>query len=105
MPSVKVRMGEPIDKALRALKKKLDKEGIMKSAKAHRFYYKPSVKTGEGSCPFNSLYWHFFDRHRATMDKNPRLGMVYKTWDKMSPDKKEALLFQADAYLGKLNEL
>ncbi|NGX36790.1 MAG: 30S ribosomal protein S21, partial [Candidatus Anoxychlamydiales bacterium] len=32
MPSVKVRMGEPIDKALRQLKKKLDKEGIMKAA-------------------------------------------------------------------------
>jgi small subunit ribosomal protein S21 len=44
MPNVKVRVGEPIDKALRALKKKLDKEGIMKSAKAHRFYDKPSVK-------------------------------------------------------------
>lgn len=45
MPSVKVRVGEPIDKALRALKKKLDKEGVMKSAKAHRFYDKPSVKS------------------------------------------------------------
>lgn len=44
MPSVKVRIGESIDKALRALKKKLDKEGIMKAAKAHRFYDKPSVK-------------------------------------------------------------
>lgn len=44
MTSVKVRMGEPIDKALRQLKKKLDKEGIMKSAKAHRFYDKPSVR-------------------------------------------------------------
>jgi len=44
MSSVKVRIGEPIDKALRQLKKKLDKEGIMKSAKAHRFYDKPSVK-------------------------------------------------------------
>ena len=40
MPSIKVRIGEPIDKALRLLKKKLDKEGIMKSAKAHRFYDK-----------------------------------------------------------------
>lgn len=45
MTSVKVRVGESIDKALRALKKKLDKEGIMKSAKAHRFYDKPSVKS------------------------------------------------------------
>lgn len=44
MPSIKVRIGEPIDKALRLLKKKLDKEGIMKSAKAHRFYDKPSIK-------------------------------------------------------------
>ena len=43
MPSVKVR-GESLDKALRALKKKLDKEGIMKAAKAHRFYDKPSVR-------------------------------------------------------------
>ena len=45
MTSVKVRMGEPMDKALGALKKKLDKEGIMKAAKAHRFYDKPSVKS------------------------------------------------------------
>lgn len=45
MTSVKVRTGEPIDKALRALKKKLDKEGVMKSAKAHRYHDKPSVKS------------------------------------------------------------
>jgi small subunit ribosomal protein S21 len=44
MPNIKVRIGEPIDKALRALKKKLDKEGVMKTAKAHRFYDKPSIK-------------------------------------------------------------
>ncbi len=44
MPNVKVRMGESIEKALRVLKKKLDKEGVMKAAKAHRFYDKPSVK-------------------------------------------------------------
>jgi small subunit ribosomal protein S21 len=44
MSSVKVRIGELIDKALRTLKKKLDKEGIMKAYKANRFYDKPSVK-------------------------------------------------------------
>lgn len=44
MSIVKVRAGESIDKALRALKKRLDKEGVMKSVKAHRFYLKPSVK-------------------------------------------------------------
>ncbi|MGD2170112.1 MAG: 30S ribosomal protein S21 [Chlamydiota bacterium] len=44
MSSVKVRIGEPIDKALRALKKKLDKEGVMKCNKAHRYHDKPSDK-------------------------------------------------------------
>jgi small subunit ribosomal protein S21 len=44
MSTVKVRPGEAIDKALRSLKKKLDKEGVMKTIKAHRFYLKPSVK-------------------------------------------------------------
>lgn len=44
MTNVKVRIGESIDKALRVLKKKLDKEGVMKTAKAHRYYDKPSVK-------------------------------------------------------------
>lgn len=43
MTAVKVRMGEPLDKALRKLKKSLDKEGVMKAVKAHRFYTKPSV--------------------------------------------------------------
>jgi small subunit ribosomal protein S21 len=45
MTSVKVRPGEPIDKALRALKKKTDKEGTLKIAKAKRFHDKPSVKS------------------------------------------------------------
>jgi small subunit ribosomal protein S21 len=44
MTIVKVRVGDSIDKALRALKKRLDKEGVMKAVKAHRFYSKPSVK-------------------------------------------------------------
>lgn len=44
MTTVKVRPGDSVDKALRVLKKKLDKEGVMKSVKAHRFYVKPSIK-------------------------------------------------------------
>lgn len=44
MTLVKVKPGESVEKALRALKKRLDKEGVMKSVKAHRFYLKPSVQ-------------------------------------------------------------
>jgi len=44
MTFVRLRPGDSLDKALRALKKKLDKEGVMKAVKAHRFYSKPSIK-------------------------------------------------------------
>lgn len=44
MSEVKVKRGESVDKALRRLKKKLDKEGIMRAMRAHRHYEKPSEK-------------------------------------------------------------
>ena len=65
--------------------------------------YQADKKTGEGSCPFNSLYWHFHARNRALLEKNPRIGMVYRTWDKMG--NKQELIDQADYYLERLEEL
>jgi deoxyribodipyrimidine photolyase-related protein len=59
--------------------------------------YQADKKTGEGSCPFNSLYWHFHARNRELLEKNPRIGMVYRTWDKIS--NQQAILAQAEAYL------
>jgi len=44
MTKVKVRIGESIDKALRLLKKKVDKEGVMKTIKANRYHLKRSIK-------------------------------------------------------------
>ncbi len=44
MTQVRLRSGDSVDKALRLLKKRLDKEGVMKAVKAHRFYLKPSIK-------------------------------------------------------------
>jgi small subunit ribosomal protein S21 len=41
---VKVRKGETVDKALRRLKKIMDKEGTMKQIRAHRYFEKPSEK-------------------------------------------------------------
>jgi len=49
MTSVKVRNGESIDKALRALKKKVDKEGILKTIKKKRYHMKPSESAREKS--------------------------------------------------------
>ncbi|MCK9555891.1 30S ribosomal protein S21 [bacterium] len=44
MPTVRVRKGESVDRALKRLKKKVDKEGIMKQVKQHRHYEKPGQK-------------------------------------------------------------
>jgi small subunit ribosomal protein S21 len=41
---VKIRKGENIDRALRRLKKKMDREGIMREIRAHRHFEKPSEK-------------------------------------------------------------
>ncbi len=42
MSEVKMKRGEPVDKALRRLKKKLDKEGTLKELRNRRYYEKPS---------------------------------------------------------------
>ncbi|MCH2198867.1 MAG: cryptochrome/photolyase family protein [Flavobacteriales bacterium] len=67
--------------------------------------YDHKKKSGEGACPFNSLYWNFYDRHRDKLGRNPRIGMMYRTWDKMAPENKAALLSQANDYLNNIEAL
>ena len=42
MSEIRVKKGEPIDRALRRLKKKMDKEGTLKDIRNRRYYEKPS---------------------------------------------------------------
>ena len=44
MVQVRVKRGEPVDKALRRLKRIMDKEGTMKQLRANRYFEKPSEK-------------------------------------------------------------
>ena len=44
MTEIKLKKGEPVEKALRRLKKKLDREGTLREARAHRHFEKPSEK-------------------------------------------------------------
>jgi deoxyribodipyrimidine photolyase-related protein len=68
-------------------------------------YYDKSVKSGSKACPFNSLYWNFYDKNEDKLGKNPRIGMMYNLWRKMKPEDKTALLKQAEYYLKNINEL
>ncbi|CAA9202463.1 cryptochrome/photolyase family protein [Flavobacterium collinsii] len=48
-------------------------------------FYNKAKKTVDKACPFNSLYWNFYDRHEDKLGNNPRIGMMYKVWHKMKP--------------------
>jgi deoxyribodipyrimidine photolyase-related protein len=68
-------------------------------------FYDKSKKTGHKACPFNSLYWDFYERHTDKLAKNPRIGMAYVTWNKMLPEQKAEILKQAEIYLNDIENL
>jgi deoxyribodipyrimidine photolyase-related protein len=68
-------------------------------------YYDCKQKTGEKACPFNSLYWRFYNIHRDKLAKNARVSMMYRTWDKMDSSKQDAYLAQAEKYMQNIEEL
>jgi len=44
LTEIKLRKGEAVEKALRRLKKKIDREGTLKVVRNHRHFEKPSEK-------------------------------------------------------------
>jgi len=68
-------------------------------------HYDWKKRHGDMACPFNSLYWDFFARHRRRLGKNARVAMMYRVWDRMDKDEKKRILAQADTYLKDLNRL
>jgi small subunit ribosomal protein S21 len=44
MSEIKLRRGEPVEKALRRLKKKLDREQTLLQVRLHRRFEKPSAR-------------------------------------------------------------
>jgi deoxyribodipyrimidine photolyase-related protein len=65
--------------------------------------YDVKARCGEGCCPFNPLYWDFLDRHRDLLAGNPRMAQMYRTWDRMSPEKRAESLESAARILAMLD--
>jgi len=64
--------------------------------------YSPAMKTGEGACPFNPLYWHFIHRNRELLESNHRVGRIYSTWDRMGEERQHDYLDSAEKFLDTL---
>lgn len=53
---------------------------------------------------WDGLFWRFMHIHRDFFLKNPRLGMLIKTFDKMPEEKRNKHLNNAEKYLQKLDD-
>lgn len=62
-----------------------------------------NYKKGDWQAIWDSLFWRFMDVNRDFFLKNPRLGMLVRTFDKMSDNKKEQLRTSAAAFLKQLD--
>ncbi len=68
-------------------------------------FYDKTKKTGERACPFNSLYWYFYETHRKKLVQNPRIGMMYKILDKMSKEARRDIIKQSEKLLANIHAL
>jgi len=68
-------------------------------------HYKVKQKVGQSACPFNSLYWHFMERHKDRFGNNARIGMVYRNLEKMDETLRHDTLERADWILDNLNDV
>lgn len=60
-------------------------------------------KKGSWTDIWDGLFWRFMHVHRNFFLKNPRLGMLIKTFDKMPEEKRKLHIYNAKKYLDKLN--
>jgi deoxyribodipyrimidine photolyase-related protein len=68
-------------------------------------HYDRKARVGDRACPFNALYWDFFERQRERLSANPRLGMVYRQLANMSPAALLAVQERADGIRAGLEDL
>lgn len=66
--------------------------------------YDVKQRTGQNACPFNALYWDFLARHRKRFEGNPRMAQMYRTYDKLGDEAREALHATAQSFLKRLEE-
>jgi deoxyribodipyrimidine photolyase-related protein len=65
-------------------------------------HYKVKVKNGPEACPFNYLYWDFVMRNADTLQGNPRMGMIYRSLERTSDERRAAIKSDAESFFRNL---
>ena len=68
-------------------------------------HYDKKARLGERACPYNALYWDFFERNAERLSGNQRLGMVYRNLGKMDDEARAAFQSQAADLRSRLDQL
>lgn len=61
--------------------------------------FNPKEKTGPNACPFNYLYWNFYDTHGDRFLKNQRTSFPVQTWKKRPLEEKNRVRSDAARFL------
>ncbi|MBE7939566.1 MULTISPECIES: cryptochrome/photolyase family protein [Ramlibacter] len=59
--------------------------------------YDPARSTGEGACPFTTLYWDFLIRHEPTLKNNQRMAMQLKNVQRLDDAQRQQIAARASA--------
>ena len=57
---------------------------------------------GEWRADWDALYWSFVQDHREVFEGNARSVMVTRSWERMDPERRVALLQRGDAVIARL---
>ncbi len=64
--------------------------------------FNPKIRSGEGACPFNVLYWNFLLEHEETLRSNPRFGPAVLGLKHLAEAERSDIRRQAARFLDEL---
>lgn len=57
--------------------------------------FSPKEKTGPRACPYNLLYWNFYDKHAVRFAENQRTKMAVRAWTQRPESEKQIIRAEA----------
>jgi deoxyribodipyrimidine photolyase-related protein len=59
--------------------------------------FDPGQRTGDGACPFTTLYWDFLERHQGWLSGHERMAAQVRNLERMEVPQRDAIRLRANA--------